>query len=149
MPASAPEREFRAIDDCLRRVQCGTEVAAWLFAIAILMVACVGPRPAHATEAARPAIPIRFTLDKPGVVTLVVDDAQGNRVRNLIAETPFAAGEHVVEWDGLDDHVPVQVHAQPVFRFEGEPAVPGRYVVRGGWCGVELLARDGHAWRRM
>ena len=131
MPASAPEREVRAIDDCLRRVQCGTEVAAWLFAIAILVVACVGPRPAHATEAARPAIPVRFTLDKPGVVTLVVDDAQGNRVRNLIAETPFAAGEHVVEWDGLDDHVPVQVDAQPVFRFEGEPAVPGRYVIRG------------------
>jgi hypothetical protein len=131
MPARASERELRTIDDCLRRIQRGTEVATWLFAIAILVTACVWPRPAHAAEAARPAIPVRFTIDKPGVVTLVVDDAQGNRVRNLIAETPFAAGEHVVEWDGLDDHVPVQVHAQPVFRFEGEPAPPGRYVVRG------------------
>jgi hypothetical protein len=131
MPARTSERELRTIDDCLRRGQRGTEVAAWLFAIAILVTACVWPRPAFAAEAARPAIPIRFTLDKPGVVTLVVDDAQGNRVRNLIAETPFAVGEHVVEWDGLDDHVPVQVHAQPVFRFEGEPAPPGRYVVRG------------------
>ena len=130
-PAHASELGLRAIDDRLRRAQPGTAVAAWFFAIAILVTACVWPRPACAAEAARPSIPVRFTLDKPGLVTLVVDDAQGNRVRNLIAETPFAAGEHVVEWDGLDDHVPVQVHAQPVFRFEGEPAPPGRYVVRG------------------
>jgi hypothetical protein len=131
MPARASDRERRAIDDCLRRAQRGTPFAAWLFATASLVAVCAWPRPACAAEAARPSIPIRFTLDKPGVVTLVVDDAQGNRVRNLIAETPFAAGEHVVEWDGLDDHVPVQVHAQPVFRFEGEPVAPGRYVVRG------------------
>ncbi len=76
-------------------------------------------------------VPIRFTLEQPGVVTLVIDDAEGNRIRNLISETPFGAGEHVVEWDGLDDHTPVQVDAQPVFRFEGEPVGPGRYVVRG------------------
>ena len=78
-----------------------------------------------------PPIPIHFKLEKPALVTLVLDDLNGNRVRNLIAETPFAAGEHVVEWDGLDDHVPVRVHAQPVFRFEGEPVAPGNYVVRG------------------
>ena len=97
-------------------------IAAMLIALATVVLA---------DEPRSSGLPVAFTLDKPGVVTLVVDDAQGNRVRNLIAETPFAAGKHVVEWDGLDDHVPVQVHAQPVFRFEGEPVPPGRYVVRG------------------
>jgi len=76
-------------------------------------------------------IPVAFTLDKPGVVTLVIDDAQGNRVRNLISETPFAAGRHVVEWDGCDDHQSKQVHQQPVFTFKGDPVGPGRYTVRG------------------
>jgi len=76
-------------------------------------------------------IPISFTLDKPGVVTLVIDDADGNRVRNLISETPFAAGQHVVEWDGRDDHEPKQVSQQPVFTFQGNPIGPGRYTVRG------------------
>ena len=76
-------------------------------------------------------IPIAFTLAKPGVVTLVIDDAQGNRVRNLISETPFEAGKHVVEWDGCDDHESKQVAEQPVFTFSGNPVGPGRYTVRG------------------
>ncbi|MEX0776963.1 MAG: hypothetical protein WD042_14755 [Phycisphaeraceae bacterium] len=49
-----------------------------------------------------PPIPIRFTLDSPRYVTIVIDDDQGVRVRNLLAETPFDAGEHTVWWDGLD-----------------------------------------------
>jgi len=81
--------------------------------------------------AADVTIPIAFTLDKPGVVTLVIDDADGNRVRNLISETPFAAGEHVVEWDGRNDHLSKRVNALPVFQFDGEPVEPGRYTVRG------------------
>ena len=115
-------------------------------AAAVLALAILGGRPAAGAETQAPAedaiydaqgrtdrkLPIRFKLDKPGVVTLVVDDDQGNRVRNLISETPFPAGEHVVKWDGLDDHVPVKEHAKlPVFRFEGKPVAPGRYVVRG------------------
>jgi len=76
-------------------------------------------------------IPIAFTLDKPGMVTLVIDDAQGNRVRNLISETPFEAGEHVIQWDGCDDHDPKQVSDQPVFTFTGKPVAAGRYTVRG------------------
>ena len=76
-------------------------------------------------------IPIAFTLDKPGVVTLVIDNARGNRVRNLISETPFEAGKHVVEWDGCDDHESKQVAEQPVFTFSGNPVGPGRNTVRG------------------
>lgn len=47
--------------------------------------------------------PIRFTLDKPGYVTLVIEDAQGRRVRNLISETQLPAGQNTVVWDGYDD----------------------------------------------
>jgi hypothetical protein len=41
-------------------------------------------------------------LPEPGCVTLVIDDEQGRRVRNMISETWFSAGENVAWWDGLD-----------------------------------------------
>jgi hypothetical protein len=49
------------------------------------------------------AIPVRFRLDKPGYMTLVIEDAKGNRVRNLLGETRLPAGEHVISWDGCDE----------------------------------------------
>ena len=54
-------------------------------------------------EAEPPPIPVRFTLPKPGVVTLVIEDEQHKRVRNLVSETPFPAGDNVAWWDGSDD----------------------------------------------
>jgi hypothetical protein len=48
-------------------------------------------------------IPIRFPLDKPAYVTLVIENAAGKRVRNLIAETRLPAGNNVITWDGYDD----------------------------------------------
>jgi len=106
-------------------------------AVATMGVAAMGALWAGTGLAGEPGganakgIPIAFTLDKPGVVTLVIDDAQGNRVRNLVSETPFEAGQHVVEWDGRDDHKSERVHPQPIFKFSGEPVEPGRYTVRG------------------
>ena len=47
-------------------------------------------------------VPVHFTLDKPGYVTLVLEDARGNRVCNLLAETYLPAGPHTVVWDGYD-----------------------------------------------
>ena len=46
---------------------------------------------------------MRFNLEKPGFVTLVIEDANGKRVRNLVSETPFPAGENIAWWDGTDD----------------------------------------------
>ncbi len=79
-----------------------------------------------------PPIPIHFTLREPGFVTLVIDDASGKRVRNLLSEEPFPAGENTAWWDGSDDlgrdrdaarhglyHIPTQLVA------------PGHYTVRG------------------
>jgi hypothetical protein len=70
-------------------------------------------------------IPIRFTLDKPGFVTLVVDDDAGKRVRNLLAEEQFAAGGHTVYWDCADGS---DVH---LHKSNGTLVNPGKYVVRG------------------
>ena len=48
-------------------------------------------------------IPIRYTVPEAGNVVIAIDDAQGRRVRNLLAEAPRAAGDHVDLWDGRDD----------------------------------------------
>ena len=50
-----------------------------------------------------PPIAVRFHLDQPAFVTLVIEDEHGMRVRNLVSETRFPAGDSVAWWDGLDD----------------------------------------------
>src|SRR5262249_19172345 len=74
-----------------------------------------------------PPIPVRFRLDEPAFVTLVIERTaaiqpdgareepdkagaklhytgrHGLRVKNLVSNTWFAAGEHTVWWDGLDE----------------------------------------------
>lgn len=80
---------------------------------------------ASAAEELRPPVPITFTLDKPGRVTLVVEDAAGRRVRNLLADTPFEAGPHTVFWDAFTGP-DVHFHKQP-----GSLVDPGNYTVRG------------------
>jgi hypothetical protein len=79
-----------------------------------------------------PPIPITFTLAEPGFVTLVIEDAQGHRVRNLISETPCPAGTQTVWWDGLDDlarDTNAATHA--VYHIPGKLVTPGAYRVRG------------------
>jgi hypothetical protein len=51
-----------------------------------------------------PPIPVHFHLDRPGFVTLVVEHEHGMRVRNLVSETYFPAGDQVALWDCLFDH---------------------------------------------
>ena len=60
------------------------------------------PSPA-AGSPGRAGIPIHFRLDRECFVTLVVEDAEGNRVRNLVAEARLPGGENTVWWDGYDD----------------------------------------------
>jgi hypothetical protein len=93
----------------------------------------------HAGDTRNPSpdqglIPIRFALKDPGFVTLVIEDSQGKRVRNLISETPLPAGENVVPWDGLDDSgrdLDAAKHA--VYYVPGRLVTPDRYRVRGLW----------------
>lgn len=58
---------------------------------------------APATQEVHPPIPIRFTLKEPGFVSLVIEEANGMRVRNLVSEAAFPAGDNIAWWDGLDD----------------------------------------------
>lgn len=47
--------------------------------------------------------PIWIELDKPQLVTVVIEDAAGHRVRNLVAEMQLPAGRNRLSWDGFDD----------------------------------------------
>lgn len=49
------------------------------------------------------SIPIKIKTARPGLATIVIDDDKGDRVRNLIGETPLPAGESTVWWDGYDE----------------------------------------------
>ncbi len=61
-------------------------------------------------------MPIHFEAVKPGFVTLVVEDKNGNRLKNLVFDHPVQAGDNVIYWDGSS--------------MTGI-AAPGTYMVRG------------------
>jgi len=84
--------------------------------------------------AARGPIPIRFTLPEDGEVTLVIEDAAGKRVRNLVSQTPFPKGDNVVWWDGTDDLARDHEAAEHgIYLIPPELVAPGTYTVRGLW----------------
>ena len=81
-----------------------------------------------------PPIPVRFTLPEAGLVTLVIDDKAGHRVRNLVSETPFPAGENIAWWDGSDDLLrDPEAARHGVYNIPTRPVAPGEYTVRGLW----------------
>lgn len=67
----------------------------------LLLAACFQAQSVDIAE--HPPILIHFQLPEAGFVTLVIDDANGKRVRNLVAETAFPKGDNMVWWDGTDD----------------------------------------------
>ncbi len=88
--------------------------------------------PAVFADEPHPPIGIPFTLEEPGFVTLVIEDANGNRVRNLISETEFSAGKQMAWWDGLDDLTPdKESAAHAIYHIAGKLVAPGSYRVRG------------------
>ena len=77
-------------------------------------------------------ISFRFHLKKAGFVTLVIDNDKGIRVRNLIAETWYPAGDNTVYWDGLDDWGRDRDAARHgIYHVPGRFVEPGKYRVRG------------------
>ncbi len=77
-----------------------------------------------------PVIPLEMTLAKPGYVTLVVDDEQGRRVRNIVGAEFFEAGKQTFWWDGLvEADRDQQVHG--IYDLHHQLASPGTYRVRG------------------
>jgi hypothetical protein len=55
-------------------------------------------------DAAKGPVEVRYQLPAEARVTLAIDDAQGRRVRNLVAAQPRSAGANAEGWDGLDDN---------------------------------------------
>ncbi len=85
-------------------------------------------------EAEPPPIPVKFTLPEAGLVTLVIEDTQNHRVRNLVSETPFPAGENTAWWDGSDDILrDPEAARHGVYNIPTRPVSPGTYKVRGLW----------------
>lgn len=82
-------------------------------------------------EQSHPPIPVKFSLKEPRIVTLAIDDAQGQRVRNLVSDTEFPAGDHVVWWDGLDESGKRDVSPRGAYKIDGKLVAPGEYRVRG------------------
>ncbi len=81
------------------------------------------PTPDYITRALHPetetpgAAALSYNLAKAGRVTLVIEDENGKRIRNLIPALPRSAGKNIAYWDGLDDN--------------GQAAPPGKYRFRG------------------
>jgi hypothetical protein len=79
-----------------------------------------------------PAVSIHFKLQRAGFVTLVIDDADGKRVRNLVSESWYSAGENLITWDGKDDlgrYIATGNESQNAVT--GNFVRPGNYVVKG------------------
>lgn len=64
-------------------------------------------------------VALAYELPRAGAVTLVVEKADGTRVKNLISDVPREAGGNVDYWDGTDDR--------------GQLVAPGEYRYRGLW----------------
>lgn len=102
--------------------------------VALVCLSCVVPASGAPAPVPlpHPPIPIRFTLTKPSYVTLVIEDLGGRRVRNLISETPFPAGQNTAWWDGLDDlGRDPSAYRRGVYSIPGHLVPPGAYRVRG------------------
>lgn len=84
-----------------------------------------------ATTVEHPPIAIPFVLPSAGLVTLVIEDSTGKRIRNLIGETPFPAGKQMAYWDGLDESGSIPGPWGGIYKMVGQPVEPGTYTVRG------------------
>ena len=88
-----------------------------------------------ATERAAGHVPVKFSLSKPGKVSISIRDAAGKTVRTGIGAEPYPAGEHTWLWDGLDDRdqpLPVGKYTAKILTHEG---VGQKYVCDVGVSG--------------
>jgi hypothetical protein len=62
-------------------------------------------------------VQLQYTMPFDGFATLVIDDARGHRVKNVIGTAPRSKGKQTDWWDGTDD--------------QGKLLPPGTYTMRG------------------
>jgi len=107
-------------------------VATWPRPVVLFVLLSLIPGFSGLCQAQRSGIPIELDLEQGGQVTLVIEDNQGRRVRNLISQEPMSAGKQTVWWDGLDDMGRDPDAAKhSVFYIPGRIVEPGQYTVRG------------------
>ena len=83
-----------------------------------------------------PPIAVPFTMPAAGYATLVLEDARGHRVRNLVADTWFDAGPQTAWWDGLDESGRLEGPYAGIYKTVGAPVAPGAYRARGLYHGA-------------
>ncbi len=84
------------------------------------------------SESLKPPIPVKFSLKEPSFLTLVLEKTDGQRVRNLISETYFPAGENTVWWDGSDDlGRDTDAASHGLYQIPFRLVKPGEFRVRG------------------
>ncbi len=77
----------------------------------------------------RGEIPVPFTLDRPGFVTLVIEAPDGRRVKNLIQDTYFEAGKHAILWGGYNEGA--KRDEEDLYDVHRKRIAAGKYVIRG------------------
>ncbi len=73
---------------------------------------------------------IAFQFDQPmeGKATIVIEDEQGLRVRNLISGQPMSAGTHRIVWDGANDNGDMVPPGKYQWRSLSHPGLKPQYV---------------------
>lgn len=112
-----------------------TFISGILFCLAVPLCSELQAQKSSVPTVNQAGIPISFQLDKESYVTLVIEDSKGDRVRNLVSETLFPAGDNTVYWNGADDHGRKNVGPHGNYEIKETLVEPGDYKVRG-------LARD-------
>lgn len=140
-PAGAPRQQerFRHLDNRAPHAGLAALPAAWApFSLRDYL------------DHSSPAGQIAWTVPQPlaGKLTVVVEDATGKRVRNLLAGVPAAAGPQTVTWDGLDDFGRLAAPGSYRWRSISHPGLVPQYLfgfANGGDPGLApLLSNHGH-----
>jgi hypothetical protein len=105
----------------------------------LMAVRAIGDEPLAAPESELTSevtpnapIPVKFHLSRPGIVSLIIEKPDGFRIRNLVSETPFPAGENTVWWDGTDDlGRDADAAEHGVYNIPARHVEPGEYRIRG------------------
>ena len=85
------------------------------------------PKPAPLADSRKDdEFAITVELSKPQFVTVVIEDADGKRVRNLVGETKMPAGRNLITWDGYDDGTTASDGT-----LTRQRVPPGKYTARG------------------
>ncbi len=73
---------------------------------------------------------IVFSVNQPmdGKLTVVIEDEDGNRIRNLVSGAAKEEGDYVLEWDGLDDDGKIVKQGSYRWRSISHPGITPEYL---------------------